>query len=283
MKLSDADCKMRQCFQSLVKKIRDTCPEPEVLFVDTDRGSSGSFARDAGLLLAIDHVGAALAASHTPPAILLMGVLETAQLQARASTIPGALRVLDWPGISYLRYVFDQAELTAAAKAALAGREEPFPSADRDELCAQLADVQHWLERFRLNAIGAQAIVADVAKGTLPATALASQQWLSEKHLTSLNRLIAALKLSEHASAGARLAQAKDAFQSAAFTYEEHKAQAFERQRIAPVRLPSLSLAATRLVTSATEITSEVSRLDSKIRKLNLANEGPAFDEDSHH
>lgn len=273
----------QKSFHLLTKALNSACPTPQPLFVDPDRDASGSYARDAGLLLAIDYIAAALAAHEKPPAILLMGILDPLEFRGRASTIPGALRVLDWQGVLYLRYVFDRAELAAAAMAALAGRAEPFPSVDLNELCAQLADVRHWLERFRLNAVGAFAIVADVATGSLPATALSPQQWLSEKHQASLNRLFAALKLSQHPADGGRLAQARDAFQEAALTFEEHKVLAAADQYDLHVHLPGLSTAATALVTCATEISFEVSRLDSQICKDKAPNRGSGFDEDTDH
>ncbi len=260
--------------RAIAKKIPAYVKHPLLLLTLDDDGNVAC-TRDAGLMAAIDHVSAALLADEAPPAILFMDVLDEADVRARASAIPGAIRLLDWPGTAYLRLVFDDVALRRAAETALAGRFAPFPPAGADELCAQLADVLHWLERFRQNTVGARSMVADVASGDLPATALAPQQWLSAKHLASLNRLIAALMLSDFSSAASPLALARDAFLDAALEFEAEKTRAESFQASQQADFSTLSESADVLMARAAKMSATTIEIDSEVCKGNKLDRGP--------
>jgi hypothetical protein len=167
----------------------------EVFSADHDAG--GAFARQAGVAALLDRLRRAAVDGGTPPAILLIGLYPEDDLRQRVAPRAGAPGLFDWPGLSYLRFVFGEDELKAGIKMAVEGRYEPLPLPTCEELAIRAEKICHWLGRI-VNGLDATATdFADAARGEtyLAPGMLAPGPALSSEHCDNLAALAAALRL----------------------------------------------------------------------------------------
>ena len=185
--------------------VNDTTPLT-IFSVDHDAG--GVFGRGAGVRAVLDRLRETLAAGEVPRAVLLIGLYAEDDLRTRVVRLTGASELLDWPGLRYLRYLFDAEELQAATEAAQAGRAEPVPLPTRHELLACAAGAQHWLESLRKRHAGSAVIYGDAAEGSiiLSRRMLEPAAWLSPEHRHGLARLHTCLHLAPGIGDGPALA-----------------------------------------------------------------------------
>jgi hypothetical protein len=161
-----------------------------------DHDIADIFAREAGLATVLDRLRCAAASGETPPAILLVGLYAEDDLRERVILRASATNLFDWPGLSYLRFVFGEDDLKGAI-AAMEGRYAPLPLPTHEELALRAANIRHWLNRVTKGLTSEAKVFADAVHGSirLAPTMLKSRSALSPEHDDSLVVLAASLSL----------------------------------------------------------------------------------------
>lgn len=166
-----------------------------------DHDAAGAFAREAGVAAVLDRLRCASAAGETPPAMLLIGLYAENDLRHGVAPRAGAAGLFDWPGLSYLRFVFGEDELKGAIAVAVEGRYTPPPLPTSEELAIRAASICHWLERVA-NVLAGEATAfasatrdrIDLSPGMLePESALSSEQCDNLAALAAALRLLPAI------------------------------------------------------------------------------------------
>jgi hypothetical protein len=137
----------------------------QVVAVDHDR--SGDFAPLSGLLGLLDAQSIADGFAGMPPTLLL-GLATENRLRETIILHPDAdalFALMDWPGLVYLRYGFNEQQLVGAALRARAGAGAPLHLDCRASVAACLRlcrGVKHWI-KGRIAATQGAAVVFDEA------------------------------------------------------------------------------------------------------------------------
>ena len=114
----------------------------------------GKFDLWAGFQDALETLQSSSAKGESPPPTLIFGLHSPEQLE----NFPDETKVLEWPGVQYLRYDADDATLAKAVQSCLLGSTEPVPEylfvtvADITRLSSE---IRHWLENRLRNTSGA--------------------------------------------------------------------------------------------------------------------------------
>lgn len=199
----------------------------ELRLLSCDHNADGKFEAWAGWRL----VSPAILEAQPAPAILMIGLRNEAAVRQRFLGEPALLALLNWPGLRYLRYGFDRAELMAVVAAALAGRGAPVPLPSPADLRAAVQPVAHWLQSLGAPLHRGAEDFAAAARGgaALHPTYLNPSERMGDGPRAMLRRLKVVLRacafLEDRAALEAGLLERVESFANGLLLIEELKAR----------------------------------------------------------